>query len=717
MKYLSKHIGKFFIVMAAVVMTGLNSCSEDIDESNLYTFTGETIEDYIVNRPEQFSNFNYILKRIGYDQILSAYGTYTCFAPTNEAVTAYVDSLYDDMSKDGLPHNGMTSRGLEGLTDSLCNDIALFHLLYSEVMGVDMSSGMTISTMLGRDINTSIDPESGRLALNDYSKITLMDNELENGVLHEIDHVLTRSNNLIAGELSKHEEFTIFSQALVATSLADSLSGLERNDIIIPKQYNCEKSNKNSKIFTPGRNPNAKEDEPGTCKIGYTIFAETDEVLKANGINNLDDLAAFAAKVYGDCAKPESGWYDYFRNNGIEVSTGTDYSNPHNTLNMFMRYHILEYMVSYDSFFFTDKEGKSNHPKAPIYEYMETMLPYTLMKLSRINGSPRINRWVTNSTLTDREAELASPAIATVMKEGILVNKDNIQSLNGYIHPINGMLVYDYDVPHGTLNERMRFDITSFLHEMMTNGLRRMNPKDVKARAGGTFDKFGGDGNMRIPENFCKNIRVYNGDNSEIYYLGGQDTPWCNYQRDELNCNGAYDFALRLPPLPDGTYELRLGFTANDLRGMMQCYLGRSSAITSMKALDIPLDMRHQPYDRDETNKQYVKTDGTVIPDEVTGWMPYLRTPDNGIESDANMRSLGWMRGPLAYNFIDHFNARRYPGCLRRILVKQQFEQGEYWIRFKTVLPDNTSSEFYLDYIELCPENVYNNPMYLEDMF
>ena len=103
----------------------------------------------------------------------------------------------------------------------------------------------------------------------------------------------------------------------------------------------------------------------------------------------------------------------------------------------------------------------------------------------------------------------------------------------------------------------------------------------------------------------------------------------------------------------------------------------------------------------------------------MTGWLPYYRyTEDNGIESDANMRSLGWMRGPMAYYYIGQSkNSRRYPGCLRRILVKQQFEQGEYWIRFKTVLPDNTSSEFYLDYIELCPENVYNNPMYLEDMF
>ena len=717
MKYnLRKHIGKLFLVVAAVMMVGLNSCKEDIDDSNLYTFTGETIEDYIANRPEQFSNFNYILSRIGYDKILSAYGTYTCFAPTNDAVTDYVDSLYNDMSKDGLPHNGMTGPGLEGLTDSLCTDIVLFHLLYSEVMGVDMNSGMTINTMLGRDINTSIDPESGRLVLNEHSFITLMDNELENGVLHEINHVLTRSNNLIAGELGKHEEFTIFNQALVATTLADSLSALERRNVILPKQYRCNKS-KDSRIYTPGRT--AAEDEIGTCKLGFTIFAETDEVLKANGINNIDDLAAFANQVYANCAKAETGWYDYYRNNGIEVSTGTDYSNPHNALNMFMRYHILQYMVSYDNFFFTDREGVSNHAAAPIYEYMETMLPYTLMKISRINGVPRINRWVTNSTLTDREAELASPAIATVMKDGILVEKANIQALNGYIHPIGGMLVYDNDVPRGTLNERMRFDITSFLHEMMSNGLRRMNPKDVKARAGGTFDTFGGDGNMRIPENFCKSIRVYNGDNSEIYYLGGQDTPWCNYQRDELNCNGAYDFALRLPPIPDGTYELRLGFTCNELRGMMQCYIGRTSAITSMRALDIPLDMRHKPYNLDETNSNYVSSDGTVIPDEVTGWLPYYRyTTDNGVESDANMRSLGWMRGPMAYNYIGQSkNARRYPGSLRRILTKQQFEQGEYWIRFKTVLPDNTSSEFYLDYIELCPENVYNNPMYLEDMF
>ena len=190
------------------ITAALTSCTEDIDESNLYTFTGETIEDYLSNRSEQFSSFNYILGRIGYDKILSAYGTYTCFAPTNDAVTQYIDSLYADETNKDLPHNGMTARGLEGLTDSLCEDIALFHLLNTKVMGVNMGNGMTIKTLLGRDINTSIDSVSGQVVISRAALVTSMDNELENGVLHELNHVITRSNLLVAGEMESHPDLS-----------------------------------------------------------------------------------------------------------------------------------------------------------------------------------------------------------------------------------------------------------------------------------------------------------------------------------------------------------------------------------------------------------------------------------------------------------------------------------------------------------------------------
>jgi uncharacterized surface protein with fasciclin (FAS1) repeats len=67
------------IIVTAAVLTG---CNPEPDESDMYTSTGETAEDYI-SRKAQLTSFNYILKRVGLDRNLSAYGQYTCFAPTN----------------------------------------------------------------------------------------------------------------------------------------------------------------------------------------------------------------------------------------------------------------------------------------------------------------------------------------------------------------------------------------------------------------------------------------------------------------------------------------------------------------------------------------------------------------------------------------------------------------------------------------------------------
>ena len=693
MKMFNKRVIAFLVVVVSMA-TLMTSCKEDIDESNLYTFTGETIEDYLANREDQFSSFNYILKRIGYDKILSAYGMYTCFAPNNEAVAHYVDSLYNDPVNTELPHNGMTAPGLEGLTDSLCSDIALFHLLPIQVMGVDMGNGMTLSTMLGRDINTSIDSLSGATVINRYTAITNMDNELENGVLHEISQVLQRSNRLMAGEMEQHEDmFSIFSQALSLTGLGDSL--------VAQKRTNFDKVSSSYNFYVPEE-----------CVMGYTIFAETDEALHAKGINSIDELVALANETYANCAKPGSGWYDYYRNQGIEVSTGSDFTNPANTLNMFVRYHIVKAKIAYEKLVRTYNEVG----KVQLYEYMETMLPYTLMKVSRVSGKRRLNYYATNSSLTDRVGEMASSSIQTVVSEGIEILNNNIQALNGYIHPITDILVYDEQVPHGVLNERLRFDDTSFLGEMMSNNFRMIKDAEVKAMNGG---KSGSDGALggdyiRCPNGFFENLVIYNGETTRLYYLSGQSNGWSNFQGDEFNCMGVFDFAFRLPPVPDGTYELRMGYTANGNRGMLQFYLGRNSSLQSMRALDIPLDMRHVP------SASATKVDGVSVytPDAVTGWIDYEATEDMGVESDGNMHALGWMRGPLYYTVgVGGTLARKNAQDLRRIICKQQFEQGNYWLRFKSVLPNNDKAQFHLDYIEFCPENVYNNQRYAEDMY
>ena len=665
------------------ITAALTSCKEDIDESNLYTFTGETIEDYLSNRSEQFSSFNYILGRIGYDKILSAYGTYTCFAPTNDAVTQYIDSLYADETNKDLPHNGMTARGLEGLTDSLCEDIALFHLLNTKVMGVNMGNGMTIKTLLGRDINTSIDSVSGQVIISRAALVTSMDNELENGVLHELNHVITRSNLLVAGEMESHPDlFTLFSQALKVTGLADSLTLQQKTDI---KEVTNETT-----YWVPEK-----------CELGYTVFAETDDVFQANGINSIDDMADYAAKQYAACAEQGTGWYDYARNNKITISTGSDYDNPWNTLNMFIRYHLVKYKVPWNKLVYDYNQVS----KVTLCEYYETMLPYTLIKLTRNSGKRLLNRWIANNSLTDRVAELGTNAMHTVLFEGVELAGQNSQvaAANGYIHPINSLLVYNADVPQGALNERLRFDDTSLLGEMMSNGIRGMMVAEIKAHVdGGDYSR------VRFPSNYFDHLTVYNGDDTQLRYLAPDDGAWSNYEGDEFLCVGAYDFAMRLPPVPDGTYELRIGYTANGARGMLQFYLGRSNDQTTMEALDIPLDMRFVPANN---------SDGT--PDTRTGWCLWTITDDRGVESDNNMHNLGYMRGPLYYTLGPNGStvARSNREDLRRIIAKQNFQQGEYWLRFKTVLPDNTGSQFHLDYIEFCPENVYNNTIYAEDMY
>ena len=165
---------------------------------------------------------------------------------------------------------------------------------------------------------------------------------------------------------------------------------------------------------------------------------------------------------------------------------------------------------------------------------------------------------------------------------------------------------------------------------------------------------------------------------------------------------------MRLPPVPDGMYEIRMGYTANGNRGMVQMFLGHTPNVLQMKALDIPLDMRRVPSRTNLTSEANI----------ATGWTPWTDETDKGVQTDKNMHNLGWMRGPLYYSVGRGGTiARSNEQDLRRIIARQQLEQGEYWLRFKTALPDNTNTQFHLDYIEIVPASIYNNPMYLEDMY
>lgn len=690
----------------------LSSCSNEPDGDDLYTSTGKTIFDYIVE-DEDLTSFDYILQRVGMDRKLSTYGRYTCFAPTNEGVAAYIDSLWND-EESRFPHNGMTENSLEGLTDSLCEDIAKYHLCENnEYTMVDLAQASgSINTMLGYTI--AVGSADGYTLLNS-SRIISADNEAVNGIFHKVDDVIARSSRLIGDEMDHVEGYSIFNQALKLTGI-DKLLTTTSKDATYSINDNWDVSassgTKTNELYWPRE-----------CKVGYTIFAESDEVLARNRINSLEDLIAYANDQYENAAS----WYDYIAEKGIKVSTGDDYTNQWNALNMFIRYHILYANMARDQFVFGSTTGTSNDYRqywnyntqqcgGEPYDYYETMLPNTLIKIwqpqaaacgTGIDGvSTRlyINRYRPNNTLTDEVGTLGSWDMhggRGAIRQNIRIDTSiNRQAHNGHIHGITGMLVYDWSVKNEVLHERLRFESTTFLPEMINNGFRYNGMSEIKALNGG-----GSGDRIAFPLDYFDNIYCYNEQNKLRYNVTGA---YRSYQANAMQGWGNYDLAIKMPPVPTGTYELRLVYSPMAHGGFMQFYLGTSREISSMQPLGIPLDVR---------------VDAT---DERIGWTVANEEDDLGIESDRALRNRGYMRGP--YSFRGHAEsnneATTYAGncrtdgtvILRRILVQQTFKQSEeYWLRIKNMLSNGDALKWQVDFVEFVPVDIVNNPNYEED--
>ena len=171
--------------------------------------------------------------------------------------------------------------------------------------------------------------------------------------------------------------------------------------------------------------------------------------------------------------------------------------------------------------------------------------------------------------------------------------------------------------------------------------------------------------------------------------VGGSGT-WTNYQADEFNIRGKYDFVMKLPPVPyTGTYEIRYGVNANNNRGMAQIYLGTNP--NNLPAVGIPIDLR-------------IGGDNAMV-----GWKSDadLGSDDAIQEKDKQMRNNGYMKGP-AYFFPGSASGRDCLTSIRKIIFTGTLEEGKtYYIRFKSVL-DSSSTQFFFDYLEFVPKTIYN---------
>ena len=191
---MTKNIKHYFIAcLLCCGAAAVTSCTEEPDGSNLFSSDQKTIAELLRSRSE-LSAFYRILEKGGFDKYMGTYGEYTCFAPVNDGVGSYLDSLYNDesylISKAKQKHNGITEDAnwnsldlmakVNLMSDSLCEDIARFHLSGEEHMQVDLDGTATTWTTMktGRSIRVGTfgvdaykEDYIGLTSLNDISAI------------------------------------------------------------------------------------------------------------------------------------------------------------------------------------------------------------------------------------------------------------------------------------------------------------------------------------------------------------------------------------------------------------------------------------------------------------------------------------------------------------------------------------------------------------------
>ncbi len=733
MNILSK-IKKYTLMLAiASGMLLVQSCTEEIDTSSRYTFTGKTIISYLQDFPDKYSEYTALLDSVTVSdfsqskmsQRLSARGNFTCFAPTNEAIEKYLIHLKDSgvISEPSWNAPEFQVVDPETQTRKLLEDVRKTIVYNSLIDGGDdreayitsdisknVTEQLTLDkpNMMDRKLKCGKNTETNCYTINDCD----IDQEncdiyTINGRIHQIHKVIApstqKANDFFEKILDdKAHGYYTFASLVDACGLSEIL-GQDEDEEYYRKIMTRELENLPT-------HPTAGQEGtlPGHRYIGYTIFTESDTWweqalgLAEGSITELapEELATMVAT--------------YVKNNNLVLPTAIhndDYTNENNALNQFVTYHIVpgkletsRLVIHFNELWYTVTQRNKG---ASVFAYYTTMGKRRLLKTyeasNKNSGTIFLNRFPVLNNGRDGDYTEVS---CDEDKKGIEINTlDNPALYNAYIYRINDCLYYNEELAKNMASERIRIDFSTIFPELMSNDIRANANYDPKNQYVG------------IPSTtkyrYLADCDISDG--SDFFYMTGRlgDTQsWQNYEGDEINVVGNYEITFKLPPVPkDGVYELRLGVQTNDQRGMCQVYWGNDKS--NLPTAGLPLDMRMGGKD------WYVK--GASPMESILGYEEDVEGDDElNAENDKKMRNNMCMKAPNSYYMYGSTVTMRNQDAgkiIRRIIVREEMKADEvYYLRLKSVLRDD-ETQLYLDFLEFCPKEVYDNPLVPEDIW
>ena len=631
-----KKIKTWMLLIAVALVTNMAvSCNEEDLPDNYYTATEMTAAGFLQNDPARFSEFTRILQRANFLSTLATYGEYTLYAPTNEAVNNYL-SANNYGSVEDIPQN-------------VCDTIARTHIVKGGVyFTADVSDGtLPLLNMDDRNITITCDSDVNNnnaiiYYVNKSAKMIERDDSVTNGVVHTIDHLLVSTSMLLPDLIKQDTTSTIFASALALTGVelnmrkvADYSYTIGRDSVEegLPEVFFGAEGEKWTKVKFVERR-----------YFKYTAFVETDETFEKAGIYNINDLIAKAKAWYDNVFPEDAGKYD------------DDYTHPKNPLNRFVSYHILPFLVNYDQLVISGqiKDYYCDLSKADAEDYYETMAQGCILRASGPkDGKVYLNR--------KRMDVLITPGVRVLSPTESGLNLQDCA--NGVYHYISAPLYFNPEA----LNNRMRIDATTLFPDFLNMSKCRVQFNEK------TMTMF--------KNNYLTNVKATS---QSLIGVRGNEI-WTNsWEGNMVAICGEFDIEIKLPPVPKtGMYELRLGYSVNPSRGIIQVYLNGV-------ACGVPVNLQQGP----------------------EGWKEDTEDEEENRATDKSMHNRGFMKAPDSQggdisNGGTPFRAAGH--IMRRVLYTGEIRQDqENWLRFRQLLKGNYSLS--LDYIELCPKNIYASP-------
>lgn len=205
--------------------------------------TDDILIGALIESDPDFSEFLKLAELTENTGFINAYGSYTCFLPTNEAFNTF------------LQKNGKSA--LEEFSDDELRELFKYHMVNDTITSELFTDGkLKTASMNGKYLITGVKVnEEGKASyiINKESEVLTLDIQLGNGVVHKINTVLDPPKLTVMEMISNNPDYSIFAKALEETKINEKLS----RDTSL-----------------------------------YTVLVQSDQVYKNMGINSYDDLKA-----------------------------------------------------------------------------------------------------------------------------------------------------------------------------------------------------------------------------------------------------------------------------------------------------------------------------------------------------------------------------------------------------------------------------------------